>query len=272
MWEFFAKPLRAAAEEQREYLRQSDGRVDYQCVTVLVTVAVILTLLHYLPGHREMMALVGMLQSTFPAQWTKDLAVWLEDGANAVFAAHLFWASCHVVGYLIVPALIVRVGFRRSLSECGLKVRGMHHGWWIYAGMFLVMLPFIFRVSTFQAFLHTYPFYKLADGQPLWPRLFMWELFYAAQFVSLEFFFRGYMVHGTKRQFGPYCIFVMMVPYCMIHFGKPLPETFAAIMAGIILGFMSLKTRSVWMGAFLHIGVAWTMDTLALWRTGFLSD
>ena len=60
----------------------------------------------------------------------------------------------------------------------------------------------------------------------------------------------------------------MMVPYCMIHFGKPMPETLAAIAAGIILGFMSLKTRSVWMGAALHVSVALSMDLCALWRSG----
>ena len=67
-----------------------------------------------------------------------------------------------------------------------------------------------------------------------------------------------------KRALGALSIFVMTIPYCMIHFGKPMPEAFGAIGAGVVLGFMSLKTRSVWMGAGLHICVAWTMDTLAL--------
>ena len=40
------------------------------------------------------------------------------------------------------------------------------------------------------------------------------------------------------------------------------------IIAGIVLGFMSLKTRSIWLGAALHIAVAVTMDLLALWRLG----
>ena len=47
-----------------------------------------------------------------------------------------------------------------------------------------------------------------------------------------------------------------------------MPETFAAIAAGLILGFMSLKTRSVWMGAALHVSVALTVDLCALWRVG----
>jgi membrane protease YdiL (CAAX protease family) len=62
----------------------------------------------------------------------------------------------------------------------------------------------------------------------------------------------------------------MTVPYCMIHFGKPMAETFAAIAAGIILGLMSLKTRSIWFGACLHVAVAMSMDFLSLWHKGML--
>ena len=75
--------------------------------------------------------------------------------------------------------------------------------------------------------------------------LLRWECSYGLQFIGLEFFFRGFMVHGTRHRFGFYAVFVMMVPYCMIHYQKPMPETFGAIVAGIVLGFMSLKMRSI---------------------------
>jgi membrane protease YdiL (CAAX protease family) len=56
----------------------------------------------------------------------------------------------------------------------------------------------------------------------------------------------------------------MIVPYCMIHYGKPLPETLGAIVAGLVLGTLALRTRSIWGGVLIHIGVALTMDMLAL--------
>jgi membrane protease YdiL (CAAX protease family) len=62
----------------------------------------------------------------------------------------------------------------------------------------------------------------------------------------------------------------MMLPYCMIHFTKPLPEACASIVAGLALGLMSLKTRSIWLGAALHITVALSMDLASLARQGFL--
>ena len=61
----------------------------------------------------------------------------------------------------------------------------------------------------------------------------------------------------------------MMVPYCMLHFHKPLPEALASIVGAIALGFMSLRTHSIWMGTAIHVSVAWSMDAASLWRQGF---
>jgi membrane protease YdiL (CAAX protease family) len=132
--------------------------------------------------------------------------------------------------------------------------------------MYLVMLPCVLYVSFDPSFQRTYPFYRLQTGEPLWPRLVAWEIVYGVQFLALEFFFRGFLVHGTRRRFGAYSILVMTVPYCMVHFDKPLPETLGSIVAGLALGFMSLKTRSIWPGAAVHIAVAWTMDAAALYQ------
>jgi membrane protease YdiL (CAAX protease family) len=74
------------------------------------------------------------------------------------------------------------------------------------------------------------------------------------------------MVHALKKRFGYYSIFIMMIPYCMIHFGKPLPETIGAVFAGIVLGSMSLKSNSIWLGVLLHFSVAISMDFFAVWN------
>jgi membrane protease YdiL (CAAX protease family) len=133
------------------------------------------------------------------------------------------------------------------------------------------MVPLVLVFSTVAEFQRIYPFYRgwtpEDDG---WGRLLAWEASYALQFVALEFFFRGFLVHGLKHRFGVYSVFVMTLPYCMIHFGKPLPECLASIIAGVFLGFMSLKTRSVWLGAALHVSVAWGMDFCSLYRRGVI--
>ncbi len=58
----------------------------------------------------------------------------------------------------------------------------------------------------------------------------------------------------------------------MIHFAKPMPEATAAIVAGLVLGVMALRSKSFVPGVFLHVGVALTMDLLVLARTGGLGN
>jgi len=57
----------------------------------------------------------------------------------------------------------------------------------------------------------------------------------------------------------------------MIHFGKPFGETIAAIIAGLILGTLSLKSRSIVLGVIIHYTIAITMDVFALWRQGYFN-
>ena len=87
---------------------------------------------------------------------------------------------------------------------------------------------------------------------------------YFVQFFALEMFFRGFWLGALRRSFGSGAIFAMAVPYCMIHFGKPFLEANGAIVAGIALGSLSMRTKSIYQGFLVHITVAGLMDWLAL--------
>jgi membrane protease YdiL (CAAX protease family) len=50
----------------------------------------------------------------------------------------------------------------------------------------------------------------------------------------------------------------------MIHFPKPYLEACGAIVAGVVLGSLSMKTGSIWAGFLIHSTVAILMDLLAL--------
>jgi membrane protease YdiL (CAAX protease family) len=98
----------------------------------------------------------------------------------------------------------------------------------------------------------------------------IWELSYGLQFLMLELFFRGFLIFALARVIGSLAIFVMIVPYAMIHFSKPLPECLGSIIAGLALGTVALRTGSIAGGVLVHCAVAWSMDLLALYRTGKL--
>jgi membrane protease YdiL (CAAX protease family) len=93
---------------------------------------------------------------------------------------------------------------------------------------------------------------------------------YFLQFFALEMFFRGWMLGALRRNFGAGAVFAMAVPYCMIHYGKPYLEANGAIVAGVVLGSLAMRTRSIYAGFLVHITVAFSMDFLSLWRRAAL--
>jgi len=60
-------------------------------------------------------------------------------------------------------------------------------------------------------------------------------------------------------------VFATMLPFVVIHYGKPEPEVFGSIVAGVALGLLALRTRTFWYGAFIHIAAAMSMDIFATW-------
>ena len=80
----------------------------------------------------------------------------------------------------------------------------------------------------------------------------------------------GWLVGALRKSMGSGAIFAMAVPYCMIHYGKPYLEAHGAIVAGVVLGSLAMRTRSIYSGFLVHITVAFLMDLLALWKRGGL--
>jgi membrane protease YdiL (CAAX protease family) len=173
-----------------------------------------------------------------------------------------WWAGWRVLGYLVLPAIALSIIPGVRIRDQHLSVSGTVKHLWVYVALFLAVFPMVVLASRTAAFQETYPFYKLANRSSV--DLWSWEAMYAAQFLSLEFFFRGVMLSTLRKVAGSNAIFVMIVPYCMIHYGKPMPETIGAIGAGLILGTLAMRTRSIWGGVMIHVGVAISMDVLAL--------
>jgi membrane protease YdiL (CAAX protease family) len=165
-----------------------------------------------------------------------------------------------------LPCLIIIYVFKDSVSAYGYRfIRGVSHAR-IYLALYLGMLPVVVWASTLESFQRKYPFYKEAIlGLD---HFVLYQLCYGVQFLALEAFFRGFMLFALAKRFGYHAVFIMTVPYCMIHFGKPLPETVGAIFAGIALGYLALRSRSWVYGALLHWSVGISMDLLAIFHRG----
>ncbi|MBI4508313.1 MAG: CPBP family intramembrane metalloprotease [Deltaproteobacteria bacterium] len=223
-------------------------RLDPKPMVVLLVTAVSLTLQEYWGDRQTFRDLVPPGTFPFSAYWE--------------LASFGWWSGFRVVGYLVVPMIAIAAMPGERVRDYGLSFKGFRKHAWIYVVLYLLVLPAVLAASCTRPFQYTYPFYKLASRSLL--DFLAWELLYGLQFLSLEFFFRGFILFGLRPSLGPHAIWVMCVPYCMIHYGKPMAETLGAIVAGLVLGTLSLRTRSIWCGVLVHVSVALTMDLLAL--------
>jgi membrane protease YdiL (CAAX protease family) len=251
-----------------DYLRRPTGPVDgdTKAVVTLILSAVILTCMQYI-------VLRGGLQTAFASQLPELVSATISESLGQWLALYrpllrnIAWSMGCAFFYFVVPAIVIRVFFKERLSQWGLSPQNYFKHLWIYVLLFLPVAIAVVAVSFTPGFQQSYPFYKSAHG---WGDFFVWEAFYALQFVALEFFFRGFMLRGLTEKMGKWAVLAMVVPYCMIHFQKPMLETFGAIVAGLILGILALRTRSIWGGATIHVAVAVSMDLVVIFHGGGL--
>ncbi len=244
------KHRRRKSHQDAAALGSSARAIDWRPLIVLSVVAVSLTLQEYF-GHRDTFV------KLFPSPGCEAML-----RGNWEIGAYVWWTGWRVFGYVLLPLAVLCLLPGERIADYGFSFKGFSRHVWIYVALFLAILPLVIAASFTRPFQHTYPFYKLANRSTA--DFLAWQALYAVQFFALEFFFRGFMLHGLKRALGVHAIWVMMVPYCMIHYGKPLAETSGAILAGVILGTLSLRTRSIWCGVLIHVSVALTMDWLAM--------
>ena len=173
-----------------------------------------------------------------------------------------YWAGIRIAAFLLFPVLAIRLLLRERIRDHGLRLGSLPGHMRAYLLILAVVLPPVLLSSLRPEFRAYYPFYRNAHLS--WLDFGLWELLYAAQFFALEFFFRGFWLTATRRAFGSHAAYAMMVPYCMIHFTKPLLEVLGAIVAGIVLGLLAMHSRSIWGGVLVHVVVAVTMDVCAL--------
>lgn len=213
-------------------------------------------------------AVLVMVGQRFPASGNHLARLVGESSTWFVLADDLQWALGSAAFYVLLPVVHLRLAGRSLRDGLNLGVAGTGRHLGVYLAMLALMVAPVLVVAASADFQRIYPFYPLAGRS--WIDLVAWELAYAAQFVGLEVFFRGYLLEGLRRPLGSGAIFVMCVPYVMLHFGKTGLESLAALVAGLVLGTLAMRWRSIWGGALLHVGVAWTMDAVRLVQDGAL--
>jgi len=173
---------------------------------------------------------------------------------------HLVYNDIFRFLYLCVPVAII--WFFRDKKEMPLYgFSGIGHQQKVYWILLLCMVPLIAGASMLSDFLDYYPrLRKINNAGGTVMDMLTYELFYGMDFVSIELFFRGFMVMAFIRYIGPHAILPMAAFYMSIHYGKPMGEAISSFFGGTILGVLAFHSRSIYGGIMVHMGIAWLME------------
>ena len=270
VWKSFVKIFDKIDKEAQEEAEAIGGLLSYrrQIWIVLLTATLMLFVLHYIKFSSSFHATVNFIESLIgdtQNRWYMQI----RHSNYGQLLGHVWWASWHIILMLLIPASVAKFILRRPLSSFGWQLGLSFKHWKLYASIVLFFVLFLSIFAHFNSsFLHYYPFYRLAYRS--WFDLISWEILYMAQFVALEFFFRGFILQGLRVPFGSMAIAIMIVPYTMIHLPKLWPEALGAIAFGVMLGVLAIRSRSIFGGVLIHASVALTLDISGIIHTRHL--
>ncbi|MBI5934449.1 MAG: CPBP family intramembrane metalloprotease [Chloroflexi bacterium] len=159
--------------------------------------------------------------------------------------------------FFIAPLLLIVLIFRESPREYGFTLGDWRAGLVITIGGIVLMTPVIWFLAKLDPTAESY--YKdMAASLP-------WNTF--GQIFAWEFMFRGFILFGYARKFGPDALWIQAVPFALLHIGKPEIETLSTIFGGFAFGWVAWRTKSFLYPFLIH----WYIFTLiVLFTSGML--
>lgn len=181
------------------------------------------------------------------------------------FDSRVYWFCMDGALMFILPILSIKFVFKQKLSDFGVQLGNWRYGL-VTTGIFLaVMIIAVWIVSGSESFASTYPQGGVKVKESL-TIFFLYELCIVFYMLGWEFFWRGYMLFGLLPKFGWYSIFIQMIPFFILHKGKPELELFGSILAGIILGVQAIRARSFIYAWIIHAAVMVCVDGISVLR------
>lgn len=174
----------------------------------------------------------------------------------------------HVMNFLLLfccSLLFIRYVLKASPRDYGLSLDWRR----VRPALVLAAIPPCMLCGLFSAFdpqlSATYPLVDFAEYGK-WQYIAGYFASYFLYYVGWEFFFRGLLLNAGKRRIGVAgailftTLLSALIHTCIASLGKPVAETFSAIPAGIIFGYIAHKTRSVYPTLYIHVLIGFFTD------------
>jgi len=148
--------------------------------------------------------------------------------------------------FFVLPMAIILFVFRENPRDYGFQLGDWRAGLVLTLSSIVIMTPILYFLGRSNSSMKEYYNWQL--------NLLPWDML--VQLFAWEFLFRGWLLFGYARKFGPEAIWLQAVPFALAHLGKPEVETLSTIFGGFIFGWIAYRTRSFLYPFIIHFFIA----------------
>lgn len=148
--------------------------------------------------------------------------------------------------FFLIPMAVLLIVFKDTPNDYGFQIGDWRTGLVLTFGSIILIAPILYVLARSDPSMKDY--YK-------WQVQFLpWKLL--VEMFAWEFLFRGWLLFGYARKFGPEAIWLQAVPFALAHLGKPEIETLSTIFGGFVFGWIAYRTRSFLYPFVIHFFVS----------------
>ena len=154
------------------------------------------------------------------------------------------WLSTFIY-YGVFPLMVIPLVLRKNPLDFGLRL-GKPRIWGVYVLITCLAAVLILYAG---AFLPALQKYYHADN-------FKFVTLFLTSCIALsasEFMYRGFLLFGLKEKFKEGSILLQMIPFALLHIGKPEIETVSTLLTGILFGYVAYRGKSYWPAFIIHL-------------------
>jgi membrane protease YdiL (CAAX protease family) len=190
----------------------------------------------FITENYQVIIVLGVATLSLTLQWYRPIR-------SSLALSYIFY-------FIVLPVFVIRFVLKENPLYYGFGL-GNYRIWLNYVVITIVIcIPVLLIASQFSQ-IHQYygkgfdyyEFFSLTV-----PTLLAWE-----------YLLRGFLLFGLKERFGKASIVIQMVPFVLMHLGKPEIETLSCIITGLWFGWIAYRGKSFWPAFLIHIFINFTV-------------
>jgi membrane protease YdiL (CAAX protease family) len=154
------------------------------------------------------------------------------------------WLSTFIY-YAVFPILVILIILRKNPLDFGLRI-GNPRIWVKYVLVICLVSAAVLYAASFSPSLQSY--YQMEK--------FNFLSYFLTSCVSLsasEYMYRGFLIFGLEEKFKEGSILIQVIPFVLLHLGKPELETLSTLFTGVLFGYVAYRGKSYWPAFIIHL-------------------